>query len=116
MSQESFWDSEEPKAAPAGQTAPAVDKTGEESPIGQALGEPLGQNFGLQERAYRNAVRHIMAAILVQEELRVPVSRGTEPVLADERLRKQFRPLIENTYCIVDLMMEIGEGRNDSNY
>lgn len=54
------------------------------------------------------ALRNLMAAIILQEELRVPFLRGNDVVLADDRMRKQFRPMIENAYCIVDLMLEVG--------
>lgn len=54
------------------------------------------------------AMRNIMAAIIIQEELRVPFLRGNDMVLTNDRMRKQFRPMIENAYCIVDLMLEVG--------
>lgn len=55
------------------------------------------------------ALRHLMAAIIVSEELKVPNMRTGEAILADDKLRKQFTALVENTYCIVDLMIEIGD-------
>ncbi|MBA3858075.1 MAG: hypothetical protein C0507_14315 [Cyanobacteria bacterium PR.3.49] len=56
-------------------------------------------------------LRHVMAAIIVSEELKVPNMRQGDAYLADDRMRKQFTALIENTYCIADLMIEIGDRR-----
>jgi len=50
-----------------------------------------------------------MAAILVAEELRVPSIRSGDQHLIDDLLRKQFAPMVQNTYIIVDLMFEIAE-------
>ena len=57
------------------------------------------------------SMRHIMAAIIVSEELKVPNMRQGDPYLSDDRMRKQFTALIENTYCIAELMIEIGDKR-----
>ncbi|HNB22768.1 MAG TPA: hypothetical protein PKZ32_10130 [Candidatus Melainabacteria bacterium] len=57
------------------------------------------------------AMRHIMAAIIVSEELKVPNMRHGDAFLSDDRMRKQFTALIENTYCIAELMIEIGDKR-----
>lgn len=59
----------------------------------------------------RYALRHLLAAIIVSEELKVPNQRLGENYIMDDKLRKQFSSLIENTYCIVDLMIEIGDSR-----
>ena len=56
-------------------------------------------------------LRHVMAAIIVSEELKVPNMRQGDNYLADDRMRKQFTALIENTYCIADLMIDIGDRR-----
>lgn len=57
------------------------------------------------------SMRHIMAAIIVSEELKVPNMRHGDGYLSDDRMRKQFTALIENTYCIAELMIEIGDKR-----
>ncbi len=57
----------------------------------------------------RYSLRHIMAALLVAEELRVPNITSTDPYLNENALRQQFTPMIENTYFIADLMFEIGD-------
>lgn len=56
-------------------------------------------------------LRHFMASIIVAEELRVPNMRQADKYLSDDKMRKQFTGLLENTYCIVDLMIEIGDRR-----
>jgi hypothetical protein len=55
------------------------------------------------------SLRHIMAAIIVAEELRVPSIRSGDQHLIDDLLRKQFAPMVQNTYIIVDLMFEIAD-------
>ena len=55
------------------------------------------------------SLRHLMACILVQEELRVPSIRSGDPHFVDDLIRKQFIPMVKNTYIIVDLMFEIGD-------
>lgn len=55
----------------------------------------------------KESLRHIMAAILVAEELRVPSIRSGDQHLIDDLLRKQFTPMVVNTYIIVDLMFEL---------
>jgi len=55
------------------------------------------------------SLRHIMASVIVAEELRVPSIRSGDPRLIDDLLRKQFMPMIVNTYAIVDLMFEVGD-------
>lgn len=62
----------------------------------------------------RFALRHLMAAIIVSEELKVGNIRSGDPAYSDDRLRKQFSALIENTYCLVDLMIELGDQRTVS--
>ncbi|MBX3072426.1 hypothetical protein KF707_05055 [Candidatus Obscuribacterales bacterium] len=57
----------------------------------------------------RESLRHVMAAIIVAEELRVPSIRSGDQHLIDDLLRKQFAPMVQNTYIIVDLMFEIAE-------
>lgn len=57
----------------------------------------------------RYALRHLMAAIIVCDELKVPNQRLGELIVADEKLRKQFSAIVENTYTIVDLMLELGD-------
>ena len=57
------------------------------------------------------SLRHLMAAIIVSEELKVPNIRQGDAWLADDRLRKQFTALLQNTYCITDLMLELGDLR-----
>ena len=54
------------------------------------------------------SLRHIMATLLLQDELKVPFQRGSDDASSDDRIRKQFRPLVENAYCVVDLMLEVG--------
>lgn len=56
-------------------------------------------------------LRHVMAAIIVSEELKVPNMRQGDSYMADDRMRKQFTALIENSYCIAELMIEIGDRR-----
>lgn len=57
------------------------------------------------------SLRHLMAAIIVAEELKVPNMRQGDAWMSDDRMRKQFTALIENTYCIAELMLEIGDRR-----
>ncbi len=57
------------------------------------------------------SMRHIMAAIIVAEELKVPNMRQGDAWMSDDRMRKQFTALVENTYCIAELMIEIGDRR-----
>lgn len=57
------------------------------------------------------SLRHLMAAIIVAEELRVPSIRSGDRHLIDELLRKQFTPMVMNTYFIVDLMFEYGDAK-----
>lgn len=57
----------------------------------------------------RDALRHIMAAIIVAEELRVPSIRSGDQRIVDDLIRKQFSPMLVNTYIIVDLMFEIAQ-------
>ncbi|MBC7999789.1 MAG: hypothetical protein IAF58_17680 [Leptolyngbya sp.] len=57
----------------------------------------------------KSLVRHLMAAIVISEELKVPNQRGGDPYMADDRMRKQFSQLVQNTYTVVDLMIELGE-------
>ncbi len=57
------------------------------------------------------SLRHLMAAVLVAEELRVPSIRSGDRHLIDELLRKQFTPMLMNTYFIVDLMFEYGDAK-----
>jgi hypothetical protein len=59
----------------------------------------------------RLTLRHIMAAIIVADELKVPSIRAGDPFLSDERLHKQFTGMVHNAYCVVDLMLEVGESR-----
>lgn len=54
-------------------------------------------------------MRHLMAAIIVSDELKVPNQRGGDQWMADDRMRKQFTQLIQNTYSVVDLMIEFGD-------
>ncbi|MDZ4834158.1 MAG: hypothetical protein SGJ27_10315 [Candidatus Melainabacteria bacterium] len=54
-------------------------------------------------------LRHLMAAIIVAEELRVPSIRSGDPHFVDDLLRKQFTAMVVNTYSIVDLMFEVGD-------
>lgn len=61
----------------------------------------------------RESLRHLMAAIIVAEELRVPSIRSGDQHLIDDLLRKQFAPMVQNTYIIVDLMFEIAEWQNN---
>ena len=61
----------------------------------------------------RESLRHLMAAIIVAEELRVPSIRSGDQHLIDDLLRKQFAPIVQNTYIIVDLMFEIAEWQNN---
>jgi hypothetical protein len=60
------------------------------------------------------SLRHMMAAVIVAEELRVPSIRSGDPHFVDDLIRKQFSPMVTNTYIIVDLMFEIGDLRQDS--
>lgn len=55
------------------------------------------------------SLRHLMAAILVQEEMRVPHIRSGDQRFIDDLLRSQFTPMVINTYLLVDLMFEIGD-------
>ncbi len=57
----------------------------------------------------KSLVRHLMAAIVISEELKVPNQRGGDAYMADDRMRKQFSQLVQNTYTVVDLMIELGE-------
>lgn len=55
--------------------------------------------------------RHIMAAWIASEEIRGPSMRMDDGTVPTDRLRRQFTPVIENAYCIADLMLELGEKR-----
>ncbi len=59
------------------------------------------------------ALRHLMAAIIVSEELKVPSIRSGDAFLGHDRLKKQFTVLLENTYYITDLMLELGDQREE---
>ncbi len=77
------------------------------------FGEPDKENKILD----KYSLRHLMAAIIVCEELKVPMIRPPgDPWMADERLRKQFAPLLKNTYFIVDLMFEFGDEVKSEEY
>lgn len=56
-------------------------------------------------------LRHFMAAYIASEEIKGHSTRLEDPVLADDRIRRQYSAIIENSYCIVDLMLEIGNKR-----
>lgn len=56
-------------------------------------------------------LRHIMAAYIASEEIKGPSMRVNDGPDADEKLRRQFTPIIENTYCLVETMIEIGDRR-----
>ena len=56
-------------------------------------------------------VRHIMAAWIASEEIKGPNMRMDDAYSQSDRLRRQFTPLIENAYCIADLMLELGDKR-----
>lgn len=56
-------------------------------------------------------LRHIMAAWIASEEIKGPTMRMDDGSVPTDRLRRQFTPLIENAYCIADLMIELGEKR-----
>lgn len=58
------------------------------------------------------ALRHIMAAIIVGDELKLPNQRVGDAISIEDKLRKQFSALVENTYTIVDLMIEIGDQKS----
>jgi len=58
---------------------------------------------------YKYWLRHLMAAIIVADEVKVPNIRGADAYLSQDRLRKQFGAIIENTYNVVDLMLDIGD-------
>ena len=55
--------------------------------------------------------RHIMAAWIASEEIKGPNMRMDDSGAANDRLRRQYTPLIENAYCVADLMLELGEKR-----
>ncbi len=56
-------------------------------------------------------LRHVMAAYIASEEIKGHSTRPDDPTMADDRLRRQFSAVIENAYCIADLMLEIGDKR-----
>ena len=61
----------------------------------------------------RYSLRHVMAAIIVGEELRVPnITPSPDPYLNEKLLRNQFSALVENAYFITDLMLEIGDNKS----
>jgi len=55
-------------------------------------------------------LRHMMAVYMASEEIKGPSMR-TDDQFPDERLRRQFSPLIENTYCLVETMLQVGDQR-----
>lgn len=58
----------------------------------------------------RSTLRHLMAAIIVGEELRVPnVIANPDPFLNEKILRSQFTAMLVNAYFIADMMLEIGD-------
>lgn len=63
------------------------------------------------ERMDNYWLRHVMAAYIASEEIKGHSTRPDDPAMADERLRRQFSAVIENAYCIADLMIEIGDKR-----
>lgn len=55
------------------------------------------------------SLRHLMASIIVGEELRVPSINSADRHLDAHMLRTQFTPMLENAYFLADLMLEIGD-------
>ncbi len=56
-------------------------------------------------------LRHLMAAYIASEEIKGHSMRSEDSAAADERIRRQFTPIVENSYAIVDLMIEVGDRR-----
>lgn len=59
------------------------------------------------------SLRHLMTAIIVGEELRVPSINSADRHLDAHMLRTQFTPMLENAYYLADLMLEIGDRSYD---
>ena len=94
-----------------------ADRTSEKGP------EPFAPDFDYvfeyafsvgqmeDERMDNYWLRHVMAAYIASEEIKGHSTRPDDPTMADDRLRRQFSAVIENAYCIADLMIEIGDKR-----
>ena len=62
----------------------------------------------------RYSLRHLMAAIMVADELVVPNTLSSpDPYLNNQAMRARFVQQIVNAYFIADLMFEIGDREDD---